>query len=87
MRIKTKMLGRGLHSSQVVIGLDTRDGQQELVMDARQLDAGYIHVGWPVGRDKEYYLIELPSETFGGSWRVWVKAGDLIEDNNQRKRA
>lgn len=60
MRVKVDNLGAGLHSSQVVIGLDTRAGQQFLVVDVGHLDEGYIPVGWPVGKDADYYLIELP---------------------------
>jgi len=31
-----------------------------------------LEIGYPVGRDEENYLVELPRETSRGFWRVWV---------------
>lgn len=81
MRIKIKTLGPGLHPSQVVVGLETRTGEEALVVDRGHIEGDFIDIGWPVGQSDGYYLVELPSETFRGSWRVWVNSNNLLLDD------
>lgn len=73
MRLKVEPTGRGLHPSQVVVTVETREGAEQLVVNQRSLDAANtIEVGDPVGRRGNELLIELPMETASGAWRVWV---------------
>jgi hypothetical protein len=79
MRVKVDEVGKGLHPSEVVVQVQTVEGQPErLVVDRRSIVDGTVEVGYPVRRDNGYYLIELPRETIGGSWRVWVSKDILV---------
>jgi hypothetical protein len=79
MRVKVDEVGKGLHSSEVVVQIETAEGEpQRLVVDRRSIVDGTIEVGYPVRRDNGHYLIELPRETIDGSWRVWVSKDVLV---------
>jgi hypothetical protein len=81
MRVKVKEVGKGMHPSEVVIELQTAEGQPErLVVDRRSIVEGTIDVGYPVRKSNGYCLIELPRETIGGSWRVWISENDLLDE-------
>ena len=80
MRIRIEKVSQGLHPAEIVVRLETRSGREELVVDTQHLEDDTLNIGWPVGREAEYYLIELPTETFRGSWRVWVKKDNLLPD-------
>lgn len=89
MRLRVEKIGNGLHPSEVVVGVRTTSGVQQLHVNEDSLDAeGGVGVGWPVGQDQDgkLLLVELPGETANGSWRVWVERGDLYEEV-VRKRA
>jgi len=73
MRVKVEEVGKGLHPSEVVVQIQTAEGDPErLVVDRRSIVDGTIEVGYPIRKNNGYYLIELPRETIGGSWRIWV---------------
>lgn len=83
MRLKVEKIGDGLHPSEVVVGIKTTSGVQQLSIDQDSLAAdGTLSVGWPVGQDENgrLLLVELPGETASGSWRVWVDRDDLYEE-------
>lgn len=86
MRIKITTVGEGLHPDEVVIALETRDGIEGLVVDRQHLDDDYLHIGWPVGGDGAFYLVELPRETFRGRWRVWMKKDKLLPDKEPERK-
>ncbi|WP_407528909.1 hypothetical protein [Methylobacterium oryzisoli] len=81
MRVKVERIGGGLHPSEVVVAVETRTGREELSVDGRSLQGSSqdssLEIGWPVGQDEAYYLVELPNETFRGFWRVWVPKSDV----------
>lgn len=80
-RIKVQEVGKGLHPSEVVVEVRTADGDLEkLVVDRRSLEAGTLNVGYPVGWERDRFLVELPRETLRGLWRIWVKADTLVEE-------
>lgn len=84
MKVKVAQREGGLHPSEVVVAIQTSDGEQYLVVDKRSLTAGdYIKVGYPIRRKGDLYLIELPRETTSGSWRVWVHRNETKEDERQ----
>lgn len=83
MRLKVEQLGPGLHPSEVVVGVPTKDGIEEIMLDKRSVSNSTIPVGWPVGRQGKHLLVELPRQTVSGSWRVWVDLDSLIEEQEK----
>ena len=76
--IRVEVLGEGQHPSEVMIAVKTADGGKEnVIVDQRSIVDNTIEIGYPVGSDKERYLIELPRETLTGQWRLWVSRGDV----------
>jgi hypothetical protein len=74
MRIKVRDAHRmqGLHPHEVMAVIDTLTGPEELVIHAPAGAPTHIDVGYPIAVNKDNYLVELPSETARGAWRVWV---------------
>lgn len=87
MRLKVKMSGEGLHPSEVFVSVETRGGAEELAVDPASLKNGTISVGWPVGREGSYLLVELPRPTSRGYRRVWVEKDKLITEKSARQTA
>lgn len=77
MRVRVEQVGGGLHPSEVVVAINTRTGREELSIDGSSLQGSTLDIGWPVGQEDGYYLVELPAETFRGYWRVWVPKQDV----------
>jgi len=72
MRVKVEEAGSGLHPHEVLVKIQTVQGPQIVAVDKRSLRQNMIEIGYPVSQHGQYRLIELPAETSGGSWRVWV---------------
>ena len=87
MRLKVKRSGEGLHPSEVFVSVDTKGGEEELAVDAKSLRGDTIAVGWPVGQEGSYVLVELPRPTSRGYRRVWVGKQDLIREKASRQSA
>jgi len=81
------MAGEGLHPSEVVVLVPTRTGEEELVVDPKSLEGAAVEIGWPVGRDGKFVLVELPRPTSTGSRRVWVDGKDLVPEKKVRATA
>lgn len=79
-RIRIRKVGDGQHPSEVMIAVNTATGQERLIVDRRSLKNDTIDVGYPVGGEGDYLLVELPRETMRGEWRVLVPRADLIEE-------
>jgi hypothetical protein len=45
------------------------------------LSENTIEIGYPIAQKDQYRLIELPVETSGGSWRVWVDENITFDDD------
>jgi hypothetical protein len=86
LKIK-KNLGEGLHPSETVVLIETKDGPEEVAVDARSLRNGTLPVGWPVGKSAGFILVELPRPTVTGARRVWVKKEELVPDKTARRTA
>jgi hypothetical protein len=72
-RLKVRQIREGLHPNEVVVAFDTADGgEQTMVVDRRSLRNDSVRVGYPIGREANRLLIELPRESLQGRWRVWV---------------
>lgn len=79
MRLKVTTIGDGQHPSESVVMLETADGDsEELIVDKRSIRSNTLRIGYPIRRDGDRLLVELPRETLRGLWRVWVKQ-DLVE--------
>ena len=87
MLLKVRKVGTGLHPSETFVSFETRDGIQEVAVDSQSLQNGTLPVGWPVGRDDHYWLIELPRPTLSGARRVWVANDELVPERETRRTA
>lgn len=87
MRVKVKRLGEGLHPSELFVSVETRDGPQDLAVDPSSIHGSSVSVGWPVGREGGYLLVELPRPTSDGARRVWVSKGELVMEKSARQSA
>jgi hypothetical protein len=77
-RVKVRTVGVGQHPSEAVVSVKTADGrQEELIVDKRSLEEGWLRIGYPLRSQAGQFLIELPRETMRGSWRVWVREDEL----------
>ena len=87
MLVKVKDVSEGLHPSEIFVSVETRNGPEELAVSAESLRNGTLRIGWPVGREGDFYLVELPRPTVRGFSRVWVRKEELIPDRAGRKTA
>lgn len=87
MRLKVERVGQGLHPSELVVSVQTREGAEELVIDPRSLRGDTLGIGWPVGTEGSFRLVELPRPTSRGARRVWVNKDELIPDEAMRATA
>jgi len=84
MRLLVEELGSGLHPSEVVVAVKTASGKERLTISKRSISDGSIEIGWPLREDGDRRLIELPRETQGGAWRVWVNKTQLLQPERLR---
>jgi hypothetical protein len=87
MLLKIKRLGVGLHPSETTVSVETKNGSEELAVDTQSLRNGTLAIGWPVGKEGNFLLVELPRPTVRGTRRVWVNKDQLIPDKTARKTA
>ncbi len=87
MRLKVEKVGEGLHPSELVVSVRTKDGPEELVIDPRSLRHESVRIGWPVGAENGFLLVELPRQTSRGAQRVWVRKDDLVDEGQIRASA
>jgi hypothetical protein len=87
MLLKIKRLGEGLHPSETYVSIETKNGSEEMAVDTQSLRNGTLPIGWPVGKENDFLLVELPRPTVRGTRRVWVKKDQLIPDKTARKTA
>jgi hypothetical protein len=87
MRLKVEKVEDGLHPSELVVSVRTKTGTEELTIHPRSLKDNAVVIGWPVGFDDSYRLVELPRPTSRGARRIWVNKDDLIEDEPIRATA
>jgi hypothetical protein len=84
MRLRVEKIGEGLHPSELVISVETRSGPEEAIIHPTSLQDDSVNIGWPVGREGNYFLVELPRPTISGTSRVWVSKDALIPDEGTR---
>ena len=84
MRMKFREVGPGLHPSEVVVEVQTVAGPERLVLDRESIADDTIFVGWrPLGEKSGQWLVELPSETMSGTWRVWVRRKNILPESQK----
>lgn len=79
MRVQIEEVGDGQHPSEKVVKVETTTGPEQLVVDKRSIQQQSLDVGFPVGQRNGHFLVELPRETFRGTWRVWVEKAIVVE--------
>ncbi|WP_188583405.1 hypothetical protein [Azorhizobium oxalatiphilum] len=77
MRLSVATISDGLHPLEAVVGVNTTEGSQRLVVSRRAINQNSIEVGL-IRKDGDRTLVELPRETQTGEWRVWVNSSQLI---------
>jgi hypothetical protein len=87
MLVKVKDVSEGLHPSEIFVSVETRNGPEELAVSARSVRNDTLPVGWPVGREGDFFLVELPRPTVRGFSRVWVRKEQLVPEKRARKTA
>ncbi len=81
-RVKVKIVGNGFHPSEVLVSISTAEGGEEkLVVDRRSIEEDEsIEIGYPIAKAEDNVLVELPTETVRGMWRIWIPRSSLIEE-------
>lgn len=69
----------GMHPSEKLVSVQTRDGIEQLFVDSNVVKDNKIPVSYPLGHTNDHQLVELPSETLRGIWRIWVSMNDLTK--------
>ncbi len=73
LRLKVIEGREGQHPSEVFVMVQTADGREEqFIADKRSIKNGTVSVGYPLAKDNNRLLVELPREALSGIWRLWV---------------
>jgi len=73
MRLRVSRLMDGPGPGETLVAVSTSDGRREEVIVHRlSIAADMIEVGSPIHRESDRALVELPSESMSGAWRIWV---------------
>ena len=80
MRLHVKTLSEGPGPSEVVVEVMTSSGitEQVIVHSDDILEGDTIEVGYPIHFTDDKSLVELPSESISGRWRIWVPSSVVI---------
>jgi hypothetical protein len=89
MRVRVEKVSDGMRPHEVIVKIETVEGPQELVVDerSRSLRNNTIEIGYPIAHHDNLRLIELPTETASGTWRVWVDESSLIPNGAHQEAA
>ena len=77
-------VGEGLHPSELVVSVETPLDPEEVIIHPTSLQDDSVNIGWPVGREGNYFLVELPRPTISRAKRVWVSKNALVPDEGTR---
>jgi hypothetical protein len=64
-----------------MVELITVTGPHRLLVDDKQVERDSVSIGYPLRRDNELVWVALPRPTLDGSFRVWVRAEDLLPNH------
>ena len=76
MRLKAKLKSEGFTNNQIVLSVETTDGEEELIVDKSLYHNGYIDVDY-VKENKTCYLVRFPVESFSGSPSAYVRKDQI----------
>lgn len=71
MLLKFNSIQDGMGPSESIVSVPTNDGVEEVAAYPGQLIDHALRVS-PITEHNGNVLVELPSESFSGKWRVWV---------------
>ena len=74
--VKFERTAKGLHPSQASVIFSTIEGTKEIILDRSFLTEDHF-TAFIIRRDGSNFLVELPSETSDGCWRVTVPAENV----------
>ena len=79
MQLKVQEVGNGFYPQEVLVEIRSVDGDKRMLIDKRAIEGSTVKIGSPItARDMNAsFLVELPRETTGGEWRIWVSADQL----------
>jgi hypothetical protein len=76
--VRCNVLATGPGPSEQIVGIDTVEGKEEVVLHSSALvSQDRFEVG-VIGYENDRALVELPRESASGRWRVWVPTTALI---------
>ena len=78
MRVRVQKIGQGEQSQGVIVELMTVTGPHRLLVEDDQIKKDSVAIGYPLRRDNELVWVALPRQTLSGSFRVWVRAEDVL---------
>jgi hypothetical protein len=78
MRVRVQKVGLCDRPHGVMVELITATGPLRLVVDQDQVQRDSVEVGFPLRRDNDLVFVALPRPTLSGSYRVWVRAEDVL---------
>jgi hypothetical protein len=78
VKLQVKIISDAVHPSEVVVGVETLDGIENVVVSRQSVVDDALEIGYPVAENREAYLVELSRETMRGSWRLWVEKGSVF---------
>jgi len=78
MRVKVQTIGQGDHPHGVIVELMTVTGPHRLQVEDTEVQSDSVSIGYPLRRDNELVWVALPRPTLSGSYRVWVRAEDIL---------
>ena len=79
MRVKVQKIGESDPSNGVTVELVTVTGTHRLVVaDHQMAEDSSVPIGFPLRRDNQLVYVALPRPTLSGSFRVWVRAEDVL---------
>lgn len=80
MFIKCMPLMDGPGPSEKLVAIQTAEGtQEEVAVYTGLVKNGFLEVGPAISRDQNRVLVELPTESASGRWRIWVKNSQFSE--------
>ena len=80
MHVRCTTVGSGPGPDEKIIAIQTANGHREEVpVTEAMIIKGAIDVGYPIVRELEKVLVELPRESFSGNWRIWVPVAAVLD--------
>jgi hypothetical protein len=72
MRLRVQSIGKG------IVEFITVTGPHRLAVEDNEVEKDTVSIGYPLRRDNDLVFVALPRQTLSGSFRVWVRAEDIL---------